>query len=135
VILLELLRALARPRRRERLILFSRTDRHRPPRSLRTPVLAGASTAVLRRELHLDHLVVAPVHCRAPGTALLPFRAGHPLLLPVHPEVPSREALARAGLPVIIRPCRPDQVHPIPPTALHEQLGIDVARVGQVLAR
>src|SRR5215216_4142402 len=75
------------------------------------PGAAGAGGAVGLREFDLDHRVLAVVYSRCPTAAGAPGRADCPPPLPIDCKVLGREALARPGLPLDVRPGRPDEVH------------------------
>src|SRR5581483_8521126 len=91
--------------------------------------LTGATSTVLRGKLYLDHMVMAFVYRRTPTAALATFWARHPLLLPINVEVTGGEALTCAGLPVIIRSRRSDQVHSVASLTFDKEFRIDIAGV------
>ena len=63
------------------------------------------------------------------------MRAAHPLAFPVDLEAVDRVGALDLGLPGRVHARRTDQVDAVVLTAPHQELGVDVGGVHQVLAR
>ncbi len=112
----------------ERLCLRPRAQAEGPPRRPNPRATARWATraraAILARERDPDQVAARRIGALSPAAAGVPRRAGRPLALLVQVEVGAREAVLRAGLPLVIGPRRPAQCH-----AVLLPSGDDVGRV------
>ncbi len=87
------------------------------------------------RELDLDHFVLAVVNGRSPTDAGASLRTGCLLLCPIDGKVAGIEASVLTGLPAIVFAGWSHQVKLVVALALHQELGVDRARIHNMLGR
>src|SRR5512143_2755702 len=94
-----------------------------------------ASSAIRTGELDLEDWVAAVIARWRPAGAGPPRGTDGLLSLPVDGQAARGEAFGFLRLPMIIDPCRAQQIDIVLATAGHQELSVDVAGVDQVDAR
>lgn len=94
---------------------------------------ARTGLTVFRGEFDLDDLIGSVVDGWCPAEAFVSLWTGGLLCLPVDKEVAGIKARFVAGLPAVIASCRTNQLKLVVTLALHEQLGIHIAGIDNML--